>query len=288
MTTSIATLLSSQIANSYGYRLWQNFCDLVANNQQTALGIALVLILILLLIAWSSRRARRDFRVYNDEGGSATVSSKALRHLIQMTCEEVGTASSPRIRFNQSRGRVNVQIAIKLYQDQRLNQIHEQLRQRIRATFEETHGIQVGNVSLKVIGFKKSRNQQSTDSSTLLTPAVASYGAAEASAASLYEEPVTDDTFELPNDSGSAAAEETDSTAKRRGWGLFGRREKADTGLIIDTDPAADTATDSAITDDSATDSTTAGDSADDAEAKASDSATADADTDDTRTDSGR
>lgn len=197
-----------------------------------SLYVALGVLLLVLLLLVRSRRARRDVRVYQNDGGFAVVSQKALRHLIYIACDDAGLASNPKICFREVKGRIHVQIGLKLFQSQRLNDVHELLRQRIRSAVEETHGIQVGDVSVKVLGFRKdpyrqeAHDEDAQDDTAAVRPAPG-----EASAASLYEEPITGETV-TDDESDHAAA--TEEGPKKRRFGFFGRRkEPVADGLFV-------------------------------------------------------
>lgn len=257
---SIATppngsLLPDFVATLSARGLWADFSELVNLYPLASLYVALVLVLLVLLLLLRSRRARRDVRVYQEDGGYAAVSQKALRHLIQIACEGAGLASSPKIQFCQVRGRIHVELGIKLYQSQRLSQVHEQLRQRIRNAVEETHGIEVGDVSLKVLGFRKDPYYNEEGAVAVAEPELTTPG--EASATSLYEESATDEALPAGESAAVVGGESEDTVAEpttdkatadkatgKRGFRLFGRKkQEADTLFVSeeqDSDSGAD------------------------------------------------
>lgn len=241
-TLSNGSLLPDFVATLSARRLWADFSELVGMYPLPSLYVALVLVLLVLLLLVRSRRARRDIRVYQADGGYAAVSQKALRHLIQIACEGAGLASSPKIEFCQVRGRIHVELGIKLYQSQRLSQVHEQLRQRIRSAVEETHGIEVGDVSLKVLGFRKDPYYNDEGAAVVAEPQFPTLG--EASAASLYEEPVTAQTLPDAEHASIAGDDATDVStglteekeAKKRSFRLFGRKKQEADTLFVSED----------------------------------------------------
>lgn len=236
------SLLPDVVATTGSGGVWGNFVWFVNTYPSVSFYIALALLLFVLLLLLRSRRARRDVRVYQDDGGYAVVSQRALRHLIYIACEDAGLASSPKICFREAKGRINVQVGIKLYQSQRLSDVHELLRKRIRAAVEQTHGIQVGEVSLKVLGFRKDAEPQEESHSQdeeQQVPVIVG----EASAASLYEEPVTGETVadSAPDGDGvfmqeSAESEAAKADAPRKSLfgGFFGRKKEPEAdGLFV-------------------------------------------------------
>lgn len=240
--TTQPTFLENLQAALSPQHLWESTCAWVSRNPQTSLYIAIAVLVVILLLLLRSRRRRRDFRVYREQSGSASISPRALRHLIHLASEDVGIVGSPKIRFRQSRNRINIAVAVKLRQDQRIGQIHERLRERIHTTFETTHGILVGDVNLKVIGFKKGN-----------TTADATAGTASADTYA----PLSGTTFPATaDDDASATSADTvldthdADTAKPRKnrFSLFGHRDAAngnadDTATNDDTTPDGDDTT---------------------------------------------
>ncbi|MGE9296705.1 MAG: hypothetical protein ACQKBV_10490 [Puniceicoccales bacterium] len=113
-------------------------------------------VIIVLIILWRIKHQRRNFKVLRDEGGTVETTHGALRDLVHLSCENVETASAPKIRFRKKGRRVNVLIRAKLYEGQRLADVRDALRRHVTKTFKDTHGIEVGEVDFVATGFKKS------------------------------------------------------------------------------------------------------------------------------------
>lgn len=229
-TAETTTATAGAESSSGGF--WHGFANLVQANPILSLYILLAVLIVILYAVWRNRGSNRDFSVYQDEGGAAAVSTKALEHLIEIACESVGTAGKPRIALRQVKGLINVEVATRLYPNQRLGQVHEQLRRQIVQNCEQSHGIKIGDVSLKVIGFKKDYGQPQAEAETVEAlplhdeESESGVGAAapEASAASLYEEP----SEEAIAPEGAADANSADNAApKKRRFGFFGRHSDA-------------------------------------------------------------
>lgn len=237
------SLLPNAVAAVDWSALWGNVIGFANTYPLFVCGVLVVLLLLLLVLTLRRRCAQRGIRVYQEDGGFAVVSQKALRHLIHIACEDAGLASSPRIQFKKVKGRINVVIGLKLFQSQRLSDVHELLRERIRVAVEETHGIEVGEVSLQVLGFRKDpyRREQAGEQEEVSGVESGLYRAVpgEASAASLYEESAAEDLADAdPSEQASAEDfEETgEDTPKKRRFGLFGRKkDAADEGSLFVT-----------------------------------------------------
>lgn len=120
----------------------------------TAIGVCLVFFFIARL------RRPKSLRVYRDESGVASVTRRALNDLVHLACAKIDTASKPRIEVKPNRGRMDLTIRIKLYEGQRLNEIRDKLRRSVIKTFEENHGIRLGDINILVVGFKKDGSKQ--------------------------------------------------------------------------------------------------------------------------------
>lgn len=111
----------------------------------------------------------RSIRIFRDESGHASIARKALKDLVRIACERVGTPTKPKIEFTPKRGRLDLNVQVKLYEGQRLNEIRDQLRRSVIRTFEETHGIRLGDINVVVTGFKKGGPHAPTDPELELT-----------------------------------------------------------------------------------------------------------------------
>jgi len=100
-------------------------------------------------------RRHQGMRVYRDESGSASVSISALKDLVHLACSKVETATKPKIQVKPRRGRLDLTLKVKLYEGQRLNILRDRLRRSVIRTFEEDHGIRLGDINVIIVGFKK-------------------------------------------------------------------------------------------------------------------------------------
>lgn len=114
-------------------------------------AIAVLVIFFLLLQCFRCR----DVRVLRDKNGQTLISRSALKDLVHLACERTGTPGKPSISFRPKRGRLNLRVRVKLYEGQRLTELREKLRRSLIRTFEESHGILIGEVDVIVAGFKK-------------------------------------------------------------------------------------------------------------------------------------
>ncbi len=134
----------------------------------------LIAVGILLAVFFIARlRKPKSLRVYRDESGNASVTRKALNDLVHLACAKIDTASKPKIEIKPNRGRLDMTIKIKLYEGQRLNELRDKLRRSVIKTFEENHGIRLGDINVMVIGFKKggSDNEPVEDSKPIFKDA---------------------------------------------------------------------------------------------------------------------
>lgn len=119
------------------------------------IGVVVAVLAVILYLIAGYRRKHKPLRVMHDEHGEALISVGALNDLVHLVCEKIGAAGKPRMDFRPRGEHLNVRVRIKLFEDQRLESMRQQLRERVIETFRDTHGIQVGEVDILVTGFKK-------------------------------------------------------------------------------------------------------------------------------------
>lgn len=125
-------------------------------------GIGLCFVLYIIAACFR----HRGVKVYRDESGRSIVTRKALRDLVRIACGNLDTAQTPKIDITPKRGRFDLTIRVKLYEGQKLNVLRDHIRRSIIHTFEEIHGIRLGDINVLVTGFKKSAHSPVVDEIT--------------------------------------------------------------------------------------------------------------------------
>ncbi|WOO41906.1 hypothetical protein [Rubellicoccus peritrichatus] len=214
----------------------------------------------------------RSIRVFRDESGHASISRKALKDLVHIACSRIGTPTKPKIEFTPKRGRLDLNVQVKLYEGQRLNEIRDQLRRSVIRTFEETHGIRLGDINVVVTGFKKGgpgappsdpeleiTSSEPVSGVSVFTEPESSepkvtHALEEADTVSDLESEATtskaDDDKSFDGGEDASADEDSDTTppAKKRSFFAWGKKSKSEDEIV--SDDAIDDVTDSDTSDD--------------------------------------
>jgi len=166
------------------------------------------------------------------------ITRKALRDLVSIACGKLDTPTRPKIEILPRRGRFDLTIRVKLYEGQKLNVLRDHVRRNVIHTFEEVHGIRLGDINVLVTGFKHGGKnpiqvepiEDSADAPASLptTPAAVSAGV---EMAQQRAEP-------LP--AGEADDEGTDekAPAKKRSFFSFGKKSPAAHDAELSSDEA--------------------------------------------------
>lgn len=187
---------------------------------------AIGLFFILFIIASLFRH--KGVKVYRDESGRSMITRKALRDLVSIACGKLDTPTRPKIEILPRRGRFDLTIRVKLYEGQKLNVLRDHVRRNVIHTFEEVHGIRLGDINVLVTGFKHGGKnpiqvepiEDAADAPATLptTPAAVSAGAEMAQERA---EPLP--AGEADDDEGT----DEKASAKKRSFFAFGKKSPA-------------------------------------------------------------
>jgi len=115
------------------------------------LGLALLLILGIAVF----RRRRSPIRVFNNSAGHVKVSRRALSDVVRSACETIGASSRPKVKFWARRGRLYLQVKLRLEAGQRLGDISSLLQDHLSRSLKEILGVdRIGRIDVIATGFR--------------------------------------------------------------------------------------------------------------------------------------
>ena len=117
--------------------------------------LAVVVLLVAIFIIMKIRRRFAPIRLFNNSAGVVTVTPKALNELVQSVCYSMGTTNRPSVKICQRRGRLCMQVAIKLEMGQKLADVSATLQDELTNACREHLGVEkLGRIDVKIKGFK--------------------------------------------------------------------------------------------------------------------------------------
>ena len=117
--------------------------------------LAVVAILILLVIILKIRKRFAPIKLFNNSAGIVSVTPSALNELVQSVCYSIGTTNRPSVKIYERRGRLCMQVAIKLEMGQKLADVSAILQDELTNACREHLGVEkLGRIDVKIKGFK--------------------------------------------------------------------------------------------------------------------------------------
>ena len=99
---------------------------------------------VLLAIAFIILKIRKRFapiKLFNNSAGVVTVTPRALNELVQSVCYSMGTTNRPSVKIFQRRGRLCMQVAIRLEMGQKLSDVSATLQDELTNACREHLGV---------------------------------------------------------------------------------------------------------------------------------------------------
>ncbi len=117
------------------------------------MGASAILVLMVLLIIWWTRRQPDTISAFDSENGHVTVSRKALQELIQGCCERVSDVGRAKARVGTRGGVINTHVRLRLNANGKLSSISGYLQEHISEVVRQNLGIEsIGNIDIVVVG----------------------------------------------------------------------------------------------------------------------------------------
>lgn len=153
-------------------------------------GSLLALLVLVGLWIVLSRRQPSRVRAFANNNGYVEISRAALVDIIRSKSEQVDIEHKPGVSIHNRRGKLQVNVKIRLLPSRRLAEVSEILQQHLREALQEGLGIRkLGNINVTVVGVRV-KTGKAARKSLPLNPETAR--STEASKASSSEEaPVT-------------------------------------------------------------------------------------------------
>jgi len=118
-----------------------------------ALLILLAIIFIVLVVLFL-KLSKNNLLVFNNENGKIEISKVAIQEIIQRTCEQFVEVGRARGDITKSRGQINISVRLKLRAKTRLQDISNELQNKITRAIRDDLGIEsLGVVNVVVEGF---------------------------------------------------------------------------------------------------------------------------------------
>jgi len=123
-------------------------------NAPEMLGAALAALALLVIIR-KAKAAYRPIKLFDNRAGVVEVSRKALDELVQSVCYSLGALNRPDVKIYTRRGRLCMNVALKLESGQSLTDATAQIQTALTSAFREHLGVEkLGRIDVRVTGFK--------------------------------------------------------------------------------------------------------------------------------------
>ena len=110
---------------------------------------------VLLVIIRKAKAAYRPIKLFDNRAGVVEVSRKALDELVQSVCYSLGALNRPDVKIYTRRGRLCMNVALKLESGQSLTDATAQIQTALTSAFREHLGVEkLGRIDVRVTGFK--------------------------------------------------------------------------------------------------------------------------------------
>ena len=114
-----------------------------------------VCFLLGLMFSLFLKRKSKIIKLSGEGCDQALVSRRALHDLVNLACSRIGTPGKPKIVFKMRCKKLDLILKLKLYENQSLKKIRQNLHDTLMRVLQQTHGISIGKVNIVAIGFKK-------------------------------------------------------------------------------------------------------------------------------------
>lgn len=118
----------------------------------------LLVLLIAIFVLIVIRKIRKRFapiRLFNNSAGVVSVTPRALNELVQSVCYSMGTTNRPSVKIYEKRGRLCMQVTIKLEMGQKLADVSATLQDELTNACREHLGVEkLGRIDVRIKGFK--------------------------------------------------------------------------------------------------------------------------------------
>ena len=131
--------------------------------------LGLVVLLIILLIFLSKKQPSR-IRAFNNNKGYVEISRAALIDIIRSTSEQVDIEKKPGVTVRTKRGKLHIDVKIRLLPSRRLTEVSDILQKHLTETLEQGLGIRrLGNINVVVVGVRVKTGKEARASLPLFT-----------------------------------------------------------------------------------------------------------------------
>jgi uncharacterized alkaline shock family protein YloU len=119
------------------------------------LGFIALFILLLIVLFYFSNRQPPRIRAFNNEKGYVEISRGALTDIIRSTSEQVDIEKKPGVTIRNKRGKLHIDVKIRLLPTRRLSEVSDILQRHLTETLEQGLGIRrLGNINIIVVGVR--------------------------------------------------------------------------------------------------------------------------------------
>ena len=134
---------------AFGHTFWGWFSDPWITG-----GVATIL-LVSLLVFFLSKKQPSRIRAFTNGSGYVEISRTALVEIIRSKSEQIDIEKKPGVVIRSRRGKLHVDIKIRLLPSRRLTEVSDILQQHLREALQEGLGIRkLGNINVMVTGVR--------------------------------------------------------------------------------------------------------------------------------------
>ncbi len=132
-----------------GLSVWEYFTN------PWILGFLAGIVICLIALYVLSKRQPKRIRAFNNDNGYVEISRPALVDIIRSTSEQVDIEKKPGVQIQTKRGKLHVDVKIRLLPSRRLTEVSEILQKHLIETLEGGMGIRkLGNINVVVVGVR--------------------------------------------------------------------------------------------------------------------------------------
>jgi len=142
-------LKCQEILVSCGQIAWKYLSD------PWIIGTIAVIILVVVVIYLLSKRQPSRIRAFTNGSGYVEISRAALVDIIRAKSEQVDIEKKPGVAIRSRRGKLHVDVKIRLLPSRRLTEVSEILQQHLKDALQEGLGIRkLGSINVMVVGVR--------------------------------------------------------------------------------------------------------------------------------------
>jgi len=199
-----------QLCQEFLVALWQTAL-LWFTDPLIASGIAVVL-LVLLLVFFLSKKQPSRIRAFNNGSGYVEISRSALVDIIRSKSEQIDIEKKPGVVIRTRRGKLHVDIKIRLLPSRRLTEVSDILQQHLREALQDGLGIRkLGNINVMVTGVRV-KTGKAARKSLPLNPEPPKSRESDTQSSAEAESA----TFEVMDDDASKKSDDSDKHTEKR------------------------------------------------------------------------